>query len=238
MTYLARNFIPFSLQSSTIRVPLSLESRREMRHIETFFCAKKSTKFHLNKKLNFNKSVSYVRLRVGRVNIFIKFSRYWYYLLADKYELSARLLLYTYVVYNRMRAVINIQRDMNRPDKETLRRVIRKMHRQNDCEKFIELASVFTGMLRKLNFHSVEFASDDPYHPFPLYMIHIHSVICEEEYLYILCYNGNLHILGTYERGHILIPLKEQLTLRELFCWTCRSWWDRLLTKSENELPI
>ena len=49
----------------------------------------------LNKKLNFNKSVSYVRLRVGRVNIFIKFSRYWYYLLADKYELSARLLLYT-----------------------------------------------------------------------------------------------------------------------------------------------
>ena len=96
MTYLARNFIPFSLQSSTIRVPLSLESRREMRHIETFFCAKKSTKFHLNKKLNFNKSVSYVRLRVGRVNIFIKFSRYWYYLLADKYELSARLLLYTW----------------------------------------------------------------------------------------------------------------------------------------------
>ena len=56
---------------------------------------------------------------------------------------------------------------MNRPDKETLRRVIRKMHRQNDCEKFIELASVFTGMLGKLNFHSVEFASDDPYHPFP-----------------------------------------------------------------------
>ena len=60
---------------------------------------------------------------------------------------------------------------MNRPDKETLRRVIRKMHRQNDCEKFIELASVFTGMLGKLNFHSVEFASDDPYHPFPLYIL-------------------------------------------------------------------
>lgn len=93
-------------------------------------------------------------------------------------------------------------------------------------------------MLGKLDFRSVEFSSDDPYHPFPLYMKHIHSVICEEEYLYILCYNGNLHILGTYERGHILIPLKEQLTLRELFCWTCRSWWDRLLTKSENELPI
>ena len=97
---------------------------------------------------------------------------------------------------------------MNRPDKETLRRVIRKMHRQNDCEKFIELASVFTGMLGKLNFHSVEFASDDPYHPFPLYMKHIHSVICEEEYLYILCYNGNLHILGTYAVSytHLTLP--------------------------------
>ena len=122
---------------------------------------------------------------------------------------------------------------MNRPDKETLHRVIRKMHRQNDCEKFIELASVFTGMLGKLDFRSVEFSSDDPYHPFPLYMKHIHSVICEEEYLYILCYNGNLHILGTYERGHILIPLKEQLTLRELFCWTCRSWWDRLSQRAK-----
>ena len=60
------------------------------------FCAKKSTKFNLNKKLNFNKSVSYVRPKVGRVSIFIRFSGYWYYLLADKYELSARLLLYTW----------------------------------------------------------------------------------------------------------------------------------------------
>ena len=37
-----------------------------------------------------------MRPKVGRVNIFIKFSMYWYYLLADKYELSARLLLYTW----------------------------------------------------------------------------------------------------------------------------------------------
>ncbi len=153
MTYLARNFIPFFLcnpQQFAYLCPF--ESRREMRHIETFYCAKKSTKFHLNKKLNFNKSVSYVRLRVGRVNIFIKFSRYWYYLLADKYELSARLLF----IYVR-----SIQQDASghkyskryeQTRQRTLRRVIRKMHRQNDCEKFIELASVFTGMLGKLNF--------------------------------------------------------------------------------------
>ena len=39
-----------------------------MRHIETFFAEKKSTKFNLmHKNKNFNKSVSYVRRRVGRV---------------------------------------------------------------------------------------------------------------------------------------------------------------------------
>ena len=72
------------------------------------------------------------------------------------------------IVYIRMRAVINIQRDMNRPGKETLRRIIHKIHKQNDCEKFIELASVLTGMLRKFNFYSVELSSDVPSHSFPL----------------------------------------------------------------------
>ena len=90
---------------------------------------------------------------------------------------------------------------MNRPDKETLRRVIHKMHKQNDCEKFTELASVFTGMRGKLNPHSVEFSSD------------------------------NLHILGIHERGHILIPIEEQLNLPELFYWTCYSWWNLLRIK-------
>ena len=33
-----------------------------------------------------------MRPKVGRVSIFIRFSGYWYYLLADKYELSARPL--------------------------------------------------------------------------------------------------------------------------------------------------
>ena len=111
---------------------------------------------------------------------------------------------------------------MNRPDKETLRRVIHKMHKQNDCEKFTELASVFTGMRGKLNPHSVEFSSDDPYHSFPLSIKCIHCVIREEEYLYILCYSGNLHIL---------IPIEEQLNLPELFYWTCYSWWNLLHIK-------
>lgn len=62
---------------------------------------------------------------------------------------------------------------MNRPGKETLRRIIHKIHKQNDCEKFIELASVLTGMLRKFNFYSVEFSSDVPYHSFPpFYKVH------------------------------------------------------------------
>ena len=88
------------------------------------------------------------------------------------------------IVYIRMRAVINIQRDMNRPGKETLRRIIHKIHKQNDCEKFIELASVLTGMLRKFKFYSVELSSDVPYHSFPLSIKCIHCGIRKEECLY------------------------------------------------------
>ena len=73
---------------------------------------------------------------------------------------------------------------MNRPGKETLRRIIHKIHKQNDCEKFIELASVLTGMLRKFNFYSVELSSDVPYHSFPLSIKCIHCVIRKEECLY------------------------------------------------------
>ena len=62
----------------------------------------------MHKNKNFNKSVSYVRRRVGRVNVFIKHCGYWYYLLADKYELSARLLIYK--VYIKMWTFIIIKK--------------------------------------------------------------------------------------------------------------------------------
>ena len=101
-------FLSHSLLFPQDSLSLSLESRREMRHIETFFCAKKSTKFHLNKKLNFNKSVSYVRLRVGRVNIFIIYRGIGTTFRLDKYELSARLLIYK--VYIRMWTFIIIRK--------------------------------------------------------------------------------------------------------------------------------
>ena len=67
-----------------------------MRHIETFFALRKVPSLINANKQCFNKCVQCVRRRVGRVNVFIKHCGYWYYLLADKYELSARLLLYTW----------------------------------------------------------------------------------------------------------------------------------------------
>ena len=65
-----------------------------MRQIETFFADKKTTNFIINKKHGFNKSVSCVRRRVGRVNIFIKPWGIGSTFCLDKYELSARLLFY------------------------------------------------------------------------------------------------------------------------------------------------
>ena len=122
------SFPSFFLQSPINHLSLSLESRREMRQIETFFADKKTTNFIINKKHGFNKSVSCVRRRVGRVNIFIKFCGYWYYLLPDKYELSARLLLYT-ELYIQVAGVHKYSRGMNKPNKRTLRCVIRGMRK-------------------------------------------------------------------------------------------------------------
>lgn len=78
---------------------------------------------------------------------------------------------------------------MNRPDKATLRRILRKMHKQNDYEKFVEPASAYNGMLGKLDFDSVEFSSDAPYHPFPITMKCIHCVMREEEIFCWTCYS-------------------------------------------------
>ena len=138
------------------------------------------------------------------MNVFLKHCGYWYYLLADKYELSARLLLYTWH---------SIHQDAS--DHKYLKR-----HEQTRQRN-----------IAPRHPHSVEFSSDDPYHSFPLSIKCIHCVIREEEYLYILCYSGNLHILGIHERGHILIPIEEQLNLPELFYWTCYSWWNLLRIK-------
>ncbi|AUI46678.1 hypothetical protein BUN20_08825 [Bacteroides fragilis] len=55
-------------------------------------------------KLNINESVSYVRRRVGHVNIFIIYRGIGTTFRLDKYELSVRPLMYT--LYIRSRAFI------------------------------------------------------------------------------------------------------------------------------------
>lgn len=117
---------------------------------------------------------------------------------------------------------------MNTPDKETLRCIIRKMHKQNDYEKFIELKAACFDVAVKVDFDVLEFSADDPYHPFPLPLKNIHSVMKEGDSLYILCQNSNLHILDLKEKDHIVMLLEKQ-SLWELFCWTCRSCWDYFL---------
>lgn len=127
---------------------------------------------------------------------------------------------------------------MNTPDKKNLHRIIRKMHRQNDYEKFAELTSAFvrTGapFSVSINFESIEFSPDDPYDSFILLLKNIRSVLCEEDYVYILCRSNNLHIVGRKEREHILLLLAEQLSTWELFCLTCLSFKVYFQKKQSN----
>lgn len=117
---------------------------------------------------------------------------------------------------------------MNTSDKENLRRIIRKMHKQNDYEKYAELTAAFnstdTSISASINFERIEFSPGDPDNSFLLLLKNIHSVVREEDVVYILCRNNYLHIVGLKERAHILLLLENELTLWELFCWTCRSF--------------
>lgn len=115
---------------------------------------------------------------------------------------------------------------MNRPEKETLRRILEKMHKQNDYEKFAELTSASGNLPLKADFRTIEFSPDDPYHPYPLLMKNIHSIASDENYLYILLKNNIIHIVGLKEREHLSLLLEEQVSFWEMFCWTCRSYWD------------
>lgn len=102
------------------------------------------------------------------------------------------------------------------------------MHKQNDYEKFAELTAAFnstdTSISVSINFERIEFSPDDPDDSFLLLLKNIHSVVREEDNVYILCRNNYLHIVGLKERAHILLLLENELTLWELFCWTCRSF--------------
>lgn len=137
-----------------------------------------------------------------------------------------------------MRVFIIKLREMNTPDKENLRRIIRKMHKQNDYEKFAELTAAFnstdTSISASINFERIEFSPDDPDDSFLLPLKNIHSVMREEDNVYILCRNNYLHIVGLKERTHLLLLLENQLSLWELFCWTCRSFKVYFQKKQSN----
>lgn len=144
----------------------------------------------------------------------------------DKYDCAR--LLFIYEVYIKMRVFIIKLREMNTSDKENLRRIIRKMHKQNDYEKYAELTAAFnstdTSISVSINFERIEFSPGDPDDSFLLLLKNIYSVMREENYVYMLCRNDNLHIIGLKEQKHILLQLDNELTLWELFCWTCRSF--------------
>ena len=116
---------------------------------------------------------------------------------------------------------------MEKPDKEVLSRVIGQMEKKNICEVFETLLIASPYLALKVSFDDLHFSPDDPYGMFPLPLKSIYSVYLDGKYLYILCYNQNLHIIGLTELGHLLLSLN-QPSQCEMFCWMCRSYWDRL----------
>lgn len=83
---------------------------------------------------------------------------------------------------------------MKKSDKEALRDVIERMHRQDNWEKFETLLTVLSQLSLKVDFDDLQFPVSDPYGVSPLPLNHIYCVLVDEEHLYILCYNRKLHI--------------------------------------------
>ena len=117
---------------------------------------------------------------------------------------------------------------MNIPDQETLRRILHKMHKQSEYEKFLEiLPATHRGVKMRFNGDNVEFTIEISNCKFLLPMEKIYSVTREKENVYILCYNQKLHLINLKEQSHLLIPLHEQLSLWEMFILMCRTYYDK-----------
>lgn len=117
---------------------------------------------------------------------------------------------------------------MEIPEKETIRYMVSVMRKQSDYEKHQILLRAMARVPLGVDFKSIHFLTGDQHNiMLTIPLENIHSVRLERRYLYILCHNQTLHLLGLeVNMGHAIIPL-EHPTFGEMFCWMCRSWLDR-----------
>lgn len=114
---------------------------------------------------------------------------------------------------------------MKNPETQALRRALMKVRRQNNKEK----AEILKPFLEKLDLSissdMLFFSKDDPESIFPLPFDNIFGLQMDEDYLYLFCQNGYVHILGIRERGHLIQFLERKrpsvLEQFKYFLWSC-----------------
>ena len=120
---------------------------------------------------------------------------------------------------------------MKRPDKKTIRAAIRRIDRQN----IYEVYQILDPVSEQLDFIITSFCImlpwGDPYTDYPISKDVIFGVLLTEDYAFILCRNGVLHVFGCIEKEHWLFYVKPwRMWLKMIYNW-CRSryneciWW-------------
>lgn len=142
-----------------------IKPRRNTAVLKRFLQTKKLPTLFQTKNKNFNNLFHACDIKVGCVNIFIKFLG-----IGSTFRLVSMNPApgFSYILRHTSECgrSLTFKKGMNRPDKETLSRIIRRMQKQNDYEKFAELTAASAKVAFRVDFHSVEFSPDDPYHPY------------------------------------------------------------------------
>ena len=110
---------------------------------------------------------------------------------------------------------------MKRPSKKTIRKVIRRIHKQD----IYEICRTLEPVSDHLEFIIASFCiippRGYPYTDYPISAKEVYGALLTEDYAFILCNNGVLHIFGCVDKEYWLFFEKPWKMLLRRLCWSC-----------------
>ena len=109
---------------------------------------------------------------------------------------------------------------MKQPDKKTIRGVIRRIDRQNMDEIRRTLNPVSDHLDFIITSFCIILPREDPYTDYPISENNVFGTLLVEDYVFILCDNGVLHVFGYLEKEHWVLYIKPwEMWLKILSSW-------------------
>lgn len=115
---------------------------------------------------------------------------------------------------------------MKDPNIEILNEFFSKTPRQNHYQKWELLSPLSKQLNCSVDFQRIIFLSpsSDDTQSFELLFDSIFGVLVKGDYLYILCENGLLHIIGIKDRSWAMRFPLEEISRTKILLWGCGNW--------------